>query len=117
VENKNTSVKITKEGFLEAEKFWIKCQIQSILHLNDQLFLIKKGIFIQVNLMIMGPLFKVIGAVSTIIVGGVVASVLSKNDEDRKEWLNQMGDHIDDAFDKVGDFIDNTVDKVKESFQ
>ena len=45
----------------------------------------------------------------------VTAIVISKNEKDRKEWLDEMGNKVDKAFDSLSNTIDKTVDQIKSA--
>jgi hypothetical protein len=61
----------------------------------------------------MGPLVKALAAAVGGVVTIVAGSVLSKNDEQRKEWLDEMESHLENGVEKVGNFIGKTIDQVK----
>ena len=54
-------------------------------------------------------LIAAVGGVASI----VAANVISKDEEERKKWLKEMGDKVDNAFDSLGKSVDKAVDNIK----
>jgi hypothetical protein len=54
-------------------------------------------------------LIAAVGGVASI----VAANVISKDEEERKKWLKEMGDKVDNAFDSLGKTVDKAVDNIK----
>ena len=44
----------------------------------------------------------------------IAATVISKNNDERKKWLDEMGDKVEGAFDTMGKYIDKAGDELKK---